>query len=137
MIAPTGPNSPPMRPPPARRSSVAILSIHSGKAEPVGGAPAPPAAPGRGRHDGALVGMDEAVGREQDPGMLGGQTVPPTEKDEVARRGFGERLLALGLGPVGRIGRRRLGFASVQLAPDAADKPEAVAADALQRGLLA
>jgi hypothetical protein len=73
----------------------------------------------------------------------------PAEQKHVARRGFAridfnqvsarcpsESLLAIRLGPVGRIGGHRFRFRAVKRAPHAAQEPEAVAADPLERGLV-
>ena len=55
--------------------------------------------------------------------------------DEMPSRRRDERIGA-GFRPVGRIRRRQLGLRAHDLAPDAAQQAEAIAADAFQRGLV-
>ena len=57
--------------------------------------------------------------------------------EEMAPRGRDERVPSPALGPARGVRRRRLGLGAHHVAPDTAQKPEAVAADALERGLMA
>ena len=63
-------------------------------------------------------------------------TCAALDLDEMLSRRRDERVGA-GLRPVGRVGRRQLGLRAHDLAPDAAQQAEAIAADAFQRGLMA
>ncbi len=58
------------------------------------------------------------------------------DRDEMAPR-RGEKRVGAGLRPVGRIGRRQFRLGAHHRAPDAAQKAEAIAADAFQRRLVA
>ena len=87
--------------------------------------------------------------RADDGEMLRRELLAPAEQHNVAgdeliagdrpkmpRRRFGKRLAARGLGPVRRIRRRALRLVTDDVAPHAADQAEAIAADALERGLV-
>ena len=74
-----------------------------------------------------LATAESAVAEDEDVAGGGGARV---DLDEVAARGFEQRLRARRLGPVAGVGGGGLGVAAVELAPDAADQADAVGADA-------
>src|SRR5918995_2428747 len=95
------------------------------------------------------MGVDHAVRRCGDGAVLGREIVAPAEGQHVAGRDLttldldevaarrGHEGIGSGLRPIGRIGRRQLGLLAHDAAPHPAQEAEAVAADALERSLMA
>ena len=110
----------------------------------------PPPRPDRNLgHACAVMGMNHEVRRGCDGAGLGREPCAPAEQehvaglhvlaidlDEMPPRRREQRLRPARLGPIGRIGRRRLWLRTQDRAPDPAQQAEAIAPNALQRGLM-
>ena len=84
--------------------------------------------------DAAVLGDGAGAHPEQD--QRAGREVGHRDLEHHAARRLGERLARAGLAPVAAVGRQRQRLGAVELAPDAAHQPEAVAADALDARLV-
>jgi hypothetical protein len=116
----------------------------------------PADAPPPGRHERGfdhcrlLIGVNEPVGGAQYSGMFGRQLRPPAKQDEIARphlshcdlrpemppRRVPQPILAAAFGPIRLVGRRQFRLATMDLPPDAAHQPQAIAADTLEARLM-
>jgi hypothetical protein len=97
----------------------------------------------------AVMGVDHGVGRGRNRAVLGRHGRAPAKEqhiacgkfiapdlDEMFSRG-GDQRIRTRFCPVGRIRRRQFGLVAHDATPDSAQQPEAVAADALERRLMA
>jgi hypothetical protein len=101
-------------------------------------------------HRRAVIGVDHAIGRRQNRRVLRRQMRRQRNRStspgaacsgaisiRCRRAAAGQLLFAARFRPVGRISGRRFRLGAADRAPDAAQKPKAIAADALARRLVA